>query len=131
MVRTIEDILGLEHLNIHDQGVEPMTHVFDLSQSAWNYTAAPSAYLYGTQLPLPRPVAGLKVPKPTHSAAWWADRTKGMDFSKEDRVDPNLFNRIVWQGLKGNKPYPLARGQTQAAESASERSRDRSTGTDD
>ena len=29
-----------------------------------------------------------------------------MDFSVEDRVDPRAFNRILWQGLKGSKPYP-------------------------
>jgi hypothetical protein len=110
MIRTIEDILGLQHLNIHDQGVAPMTHVFDLSQTSWTFAAAPSAYLYGTQLPLPARMAALKVPKPTHPAAWWAQRTQGMDFSVEDRVDPNLFNRVVWRGLMGNRPYPPVRG---------------------
>ena len=32
--------------------------------------------------------------------------TKGFDFSKEDRVDPTAYNRILWQGLKGDKVYP-------------------------
>lgn len=109
MIRTIEDILGLRYLNIHDKGVAPMSDVFDLSQAAWTYAAAPSAYLYGTQLPLPVPAAGLLVPKPTHTAAWWGAKTQGMDFSVADRVNPDLFNRIVWEGLMGNKPYPLAR----------------------
>jgi hypothetical protein len=29
-----------------------------------------------------------------------------MDFSKEDLVDGAQFNRILWQGLMGSKPYP-------------------------
>jgi hypothetical protein len=91
-----------------------MTDVFDLTQAAWTYAATPSAYLYGTQLPLPAPAAGLKVPKPTHTAAWWAARTRGMDFSAADRVNPDLFNRIVWRGLMGNQPYPLARKRSSA-----------------
>jgi YVTN family beta-propeller protein len=109
MLRTIEDILGLQHLNIHDHGVAPMTQAFDLSQAAWTYTATPSAYLYNTQLPLPTPVARLKIPKSTHPASWWAARTRGMDFSAEDRIDPRAFNLLVWRGLKGNQPYPMAR----------------------
>jgi hypothetical protein len=31
-----------------------------------------------------------------------------MDFETEDRVDPLNFNRILWKGLMGNKPYPAA-----------------------
>ena len=32
-----------------------------------------------------------------------------MDFSVEDRVDPQRFNRVLWQGLMGSKPYPVYR----------------------
>jgi hypothetical protein len=46
----------------------------------------------------------------THDAAYWAERTKGFDFSREDHLfDPQLFNRIIWEGLKGTAPYPTAR----------------------
>jgi len=46
---------------------------------------------------------------PTHDAAWWAEKTKGMDFSEEDKVNPEVFNRIIWEGLKGGTPYPTIR----------------------
>jgi hypothetical protein len=36
----------------------------------------------------------------------WARVTEGPDFSKEDRVDPEAYNRILWKGLKGDKAYP-------------------------
>jgi hypothetical protein len=31
-----------------------------------------------------------------------------MDFTDADRVDGALFNRILWKGLMGDKPYPAA-----------------------
>jgi len=106
MIRTIEEVLGLNPLNLNDATALPMTDVFDVNQSKWNYTATPSALLYNTMLPLPTQNAALRVPKPKHNAAYWARVTKGFDFSAEDRVDPVSFNRILWQGLKGNQVYP-------------------------
>ena len=46
------------------------------------------------------------MPHPTHDAAWWEAKTKGFDFSQEDRVDPDQFNRVIWEGMMGRKPYP-------------------------
>jgi len=69
----------------------------------------PSAFLVkNTKLPLPDAVQAAAGPKPTHSAAYWAKQTAGMDFSGEDRVDAVGFNRIVWQGLMST-PYPETR----------------------
>jgi hypothetical protein len=31
-----------------------------------------------------------------------------MDFSDADRVDPVLYNRILWKGMMGGRPYPAA-----------------------
>jgi len=48
--------------------------------------------------------------KPTHDASYWAAKTAGMDFSREDRVDAAKYNLIQWQGLIGvNIPYPAMR----------------------
>jgi hypothetical protein len=118
MIRTIEDVLGLQHLNLHDAGVKPMTDVFDLARSSWTYKATPSIYLYGTGLAplLPAPSAALAVPTPTHTAAWWARETLGMDFSREDRIDANAFNHILWRGLMGDRPYPAAKGKVSAVQ---------------
>ena len=110
MIRTIEEVLGIGQLNVHDAGVKPMTDVFDLAQASWTYKATPSTYLYGTNLAaqLPAQVASFAIPRSTHTAAWWAEQTRGMDFSAEDRVDADTFNRILWKGLKGDLPYPVA-----------------------
>lgn len=49
-------------------------------------------------------------PRPTHDAAYWADKTKEFDFSIEDHIgNVPKFNRIVWEGLKGSVPYPSQR----------------------
>jgi len=111
MLRTIEDVLGLDHVAVLTASELPMTEVFDLNQKDWTFDAAPSIYLYNTQLPLPgRFAKGKKIPKPAHDAAYWAKKLKGFDFSQEDRLgDPEKFNRIIWEGLHGNKPYPTVR----------------------
>jgi hypothetical protein len=39
-----------------------------------------------------------------------AERSKRLDLTAEDRGDDDLFNEILWQGLKGSDvPYPGAR----------------------
>jgi YVTN family beta-propeller protein len=105
-VRTMEVILGLKPLNISDALATPMADVFDLNQRTWNYTATASAMLVGTGLPLPASVAKMKPLKPTHSAAYWAAATRGMDFSVEDHFNFSQYNHILWKGLMGNRPYP-------------------------
>ena len=105
-LRTIEEVLGLPQLNLNDALVNPMANIFETSAKPWTFSATPSAFLYNTRLPLPPQMAGMKVPKPTHSARYWARVTKGLDFSDADRVDGVLYNRILWRGMMGNKPYP-------------------------
>ena len=111
ILRTIEEVLGLSNLGVHDSGVPPMTDAFDTKQASWTFSASPALVLYNTQLPLPgkSKVNLSTIPRPTHDAAWWEARTKGFDFSQEDRVDPEKFNRVIWQGLMGDKPYPTIR----------------------
>jgi hypothetical protein len=29
-----------------------------------------------------------------------------MDFRDADRVDDDTFNRVLWRGMMGNRPYP-------------------------
>jgi len=105
MLRTIEEILGLGNLSLSDSSANPMADVFDKKQKRWIYDAVASALLYNTQLPLPPRQKG-EMPRPTHDAAYWAVATEGMDFSVEDRLDPLVFNQVLWQGLMGSKPYP-------------------------
>jgi hypothetical protein len=39
-----------------------------------------------------------------------ADKTAEFDFSVEDNLkDPDKFNRITWEGVTGDIPYPTER----------------------
>jgi YVTN family beta-propeller protein len=117
MLRTIEDILGIDHLNLNDAYQGPMTDIFDLKQRTWSYTAVASTVLAGTAVVAQAdPGSGRQVefaagPRvmPTHDAAWWEAKTRGFDWSAEDRAPADLFNRILWNGLMPGKPYPTER----------------------
>jgi len=106
-IRTMEEVLGVKQfLNLNDSLGHPMADVFTTTPQKWSFTASPSAYLYSTALPLPAAPSGMKIPKSTHDSVYWARVTKGLDFSDADRVDPLLYNRILWKGMMHNKPYP-------------------------
>jgi len=112
VLRTIEDILGTEHLNLNTALQRPMTEVFDLGSSgAWSYQAEASTVLKTTLLA--RAPGGLGVRyaegpdvKPKHDVRYWEKVTSGFDFSDADQVPPARFNRVLWQGLMGGRPYP-------------------------
>ncbi len=42
---------------------------------------------------------------PKHSAA--AGMSEGLDFSKPDRIDDAVFNRILWRIMKGEEAFPV------------------------
>ena len=109
VLRTIEDIFGTEHINLNTYYARPMADVFDTHSSGqWTFTATASTLLKLTTLGLDVKkvnfAAGADL-KPTHTAQWWADKTRGFDFSAEDRVPTELYNKILWEGLKGT-PAP-------------------------
>ncbi len=112
-LRTIEDILGTQHINLNTAFQGPMDDVFDIKSSGeWTYTAEASTVLQGTTVVRsrernrePRYVAGPKL-TPKHDAAYWDRVTAGFNFSSADQIPPARFNRILWTGLKGDTPYP-------------------------
>jgi hypothetical protein len=115
VLRTIEDIFGTQHINLNTYYTRPMADVFDVNSSgAWTFTAVASTLLKSTTLNLARNTSrdsnilyaeGPDL-KSTHKAKYWAAKTRGFDFSGEDRVPRDLFNRILWEGLKGT-PAPV------------------------
>jgi YVTN family beta-propeller protein len=118
MLRTIEDILGISHLNLNDEWAKPMADVFTTHKKPWIYNAILPSVLCSTQLPVscPAPARAGAITKPLHSAEYWGQKTAGMDFSKEDRIDAQQFNRILWHGFKGEQTaYPERRGLQKSA----------------
>jgi YVTN family beta-propeller protein len=116
VLRTIEDILGTQHINLNTAFQRPMADVFDIaSSSAWTYNAVASTILKTTSLVLAQadePVKFAEGPniKPRHSAAYWDKVTAGFNFAEADQVPTAQFNKVLWQGLMGNKPHPAPRG---------------------
>jgi DNA-binding beta-propeller fold protein YncE len=129
-LRTIEDILGTQHLNLNTAFQQPMTDVFDIdSPPAWSYSAVASTVLQTTSLgqasgTLGVPFARGATVRPKHSAEYWASRTAGLDFSDADRVPPSRFNRLIWDGLMGGRPYPASMGAKVALPAANKSSDD-------
>jgi YVTN family beta-propeller protein len=114
-LRTIEDLLGTPHINLNTAFQRPMSKVFAVSSSgAWDYTATASTVLMTTTLSLAPGGSGNPAVtyapgpniKPRHNAAYWARVTAGFDFSDADRVPPARFNKVLWTGMMGSRPYP-------------------------
>ncbi|WP_448956285.1 bifunctional YncE family protein/alkaline phosphatase family protein [Labrys neptuniae] len=114
MIRTITEVLGLDHLGLFDAAQGPMTGVFDLNQPKWTYKAVASGLLKNTQLPIPTRDFQSASLKPTHGMRYWARATNGMDFTVEDRIDAVAYNKILWAGLMAGKPYPKRKGDDEA-----------------
>jgi hypothetical protein len=122
VLRTIEDILGTEHINLNTYYTRPMADIFDItSPGTWTFTAVASTLLKQTTLAGAQGdnklnfAAGPDL-KPTHNAKYWAAKTRGFDFSGEDRVPADVYNKILWEGLKGTRaPVPYSRFQKIAA----------------
>lgn len=107
-LRTIEDILGTEHINLNTAKQMPMVDVFDIKSTPdWTYTAVASTVLQTTTLDLGN-TSFAKSPRvlPMHTAEYWAKATQDFDFTEADQVPPARFNEVLWKGMKSDMPYP-------------------------
>ena len=117
MLRTIEDLLGVGQLNLHDATARPMSDIFDLNQPSWTFTATPSMLLTTeTTLPIPGTQTGLDTLRqrvgpndPVRSAAYWGRHMKGFTFTDADLNDEGALNHVLWAGLMPGRPYPTTR----------------------
>jgi len=108
-LRTIEDVLGVQPLNLNDAAARPMAEVFDIAGGRWTFTAKPSSVLKATTLPIPADAFASACPsRPPRSPLYWAKVMAGQDFSSEDKLDTPAFNRALWAGLSSG-PLPTVR----------------------
>ena len=126
LLRTMEEVLGIKPLGLNDALQPPMSEVFSTHQATWNYHAQVPEILHTTKLPLPAAKAEYRpVVEPSHDAAYWAGKTKGFDFSAEDKLDSESFNMVLWKGLKGeSQPYPSDRDGRDLSKNREEMLRD-------
>ena len=112
LLRTIEDVLGLKPMGLNDGLAAPMTAVFDLKQSPdWNFTAIASPVLRDTKLPIPEAAFAISHADAgcaMRSSGYWQAAMAGQDFSVEDHLDTDAFNKALWTGLSG-APQPTLR----------------------
>ena len=111
MLRTIEEVLGMGRMGLNDAAAAPMADVFAPEYKSWEYTPRVPVMLRSTQLPLPsaQPSSSdaAELARVRRTAAWWAAHSRGQDFSVEDDLDTDGFNRALWLGLAPpNVPFP-------------------------
>ena len=96
VVAAIEDILGMGRLSKFDYFSRPLTDIF---------AATPDLTPFD---PIP-PRQDLKEKNPPNTTA--ARLSESLDLSAPDRVDDQVYNRILWLMLKGDSPPPIVRNR--------------------
>jgi DNA-binding beta-propeller fold protein YncE len=94
VVAAIEDILGMGRLSKFDYFSRSMAEIF---------APKPDLTPYDPIVP----TQDLNEKNPANTAA--ARMSEGLDLSAPDRVDDQLYNRILWMMLKGDNSPPAAR----------------------
>ncbi len=99
MVRTIENILGIPPMNQLDLNAVPMTDCFKPKPDFTPYNALPNNISLDELNPLLQSLKGDQL--------YWAEKSLEQDLDDLDRIDEEVFNRIIWHAVKGyDVPYP-------------------------
>jgi hypothetical protein len=91
VLATIEDILHLGRMSQFDQYGRPLREIWEPTADLRPYTAV-------------TPGVSLTEVNPKRGAM--AEASKALSLKKEDTSDDDVFNRILWTTIKGDKPYP-------------------------
>lgn len=89
VLRTMEIILGLSPMTVHDASARPMFSVFDNKPTLDKYTLEP-------------PRIPLDTRNPANSAT--AERSRKLNFKDADLADEDELNAILWKAIKGTEP---------------------------
>jgi YVTN family beta-propeller protein len=99
MVRTIENILGIPPMNQLDLNAVPMTDCFTQKPDFTPYKALPNNIPLDQLNPRLQSLNGMQL--------YWAKKSLEQDLDDVDRIDEDVFNRIIWHAVKGyDVPYP-------------------------
>jgi len=91
VLATIEDILGLGRMSQFDHYGRPLREIWESTPDLTPYVAL-------------IPSVPLDEKNPARGAM--AEASKKLRLDKEDSSNDDLFNRILWQTIKGDQPYP-------------------------
>ncbi|MFN0101111.1 MAG: bifunctional YncE family protein/alkaline phosphatase family protein [Bryobacteraceae bacterium] len=89
MLRTMELILGLSPMTMHDAGARPMLSVFSNTPDLKNYSAE-------------KPNVSLEERNPANTAL--ARRSARFNFAEADEIDDDEMNEIIWLAVRGSQP---------------------------
>ena len=89
MLRTMELILGLRPMTIHDAGARPMFAAFNAKPDPRPYKALDAGHPLDERNPSNTPLAA---------------RSDRMDWAEADEIDDNELNAILWLAIKGTPP---------------------------
>jgi YVTN family beta-propeller protein len=114
--RTMEDLLGMDHLGFNDANAASMDDVFATRPNLQPYeelipgilckppvdpNLVPECFNPAMRARITQAVA------PLHNGPWWINATKGLSFQHADEIDASYYNRLLWLGVKGTGvPYP-------------------------
>ena len=99
MVRTMENILGLPPMNQLDNASEPMSDCFQEKPDFAPYQLIKSNISPEEINPPINSLSGKQLS--------WAIKSMEQDLDDYDRIDEDIFNRIIWHSVKGvDRPYP-------------------------
>ncbi|MSU28226.1 MAG: YncE family protein, partial [Pedosphaera sp.] len=86
MLRTMELILGMRPMSQFDAAATPMFNSFQAKADLRPYATLP---------------ANVDVNELNGKLAWGAEKSRKMDFTKEDAADDLLLNEIIWRSVRG------------------------------
>lgn len=89
MLRTMELILGMRPMTMHDAGATPMWRAFRNQADVQPWNAEKPRFPLDDRNPASSPTAA---------------RSLRLDFSEADRIDDNELNAILWLAIKGSTP---------------------------
>jgi hypothetical protein len=99
MVRTIENILGIPPMNQLDLSAEAMTDCFTAKPDFTPYKAVKNNIPLDDLNPALVSLSGNRL--------YWAQKSLEQDLEDIDRIDDDVFNRIIWHAVKGyEREYP-------------------------
>ncbi len=91
MLRTMELILGMRPMSQFDAAATPMYHAFTGQADMKTYEAL---------------VPDVNREETNQKTAWGAERSRRMNFAKEDAADDLQLNEIIWRSVRGAE-FPM------------------------
>jgi DNA-binding beta-propeller fold protein YncE len=99
IVRTMEQILGLPPMNQFDASATPMFDCFTDTPNLTPYEKVPVSIALDSLNPKPEKISDANRRR-------FAESSASINFEQVDKAPEELLNRILWNAMKGDSPFP-------------------------